>query len=102
MTGFDIESDDRVELPPADGSEPDEFEKEFLDEAILPDAEKAESQWREVKLEYESLIRDRSDFDLAETVFNSVFRRCTRISNRSPTSRLASGSFFSTNLFVTP
>lgn len=32
-------------------------------------------QWREVKLAYEVRIIQRQDFDLAETVFNTVFRK---------------------------
>lgn len=31
--------------------------------------------WRQVKQAYEDLIRDRKDFDLAETVYNTVFRK---------------------------
>lgn len=41
ITGADIDSDRRVALPPEDGSEPDEFAREFLDEAWLPDPAKA-------------------------------------------------------------
>ena len=37
ITGKDVASDARVQLPPEDGHEPDDFEKEFLDEAFLPD-----------------------------------------------------------------
>lgn len=33
------------------------------------------AQWREVKASYEQQIRSRIDFDLAETVFNTVFRK---------------------------
>ena len=46
ITGYDIEGDDRVELPPEDGSEPDEFEQEFLDQAFLPDPNKAKVYWK--------------------------------------------------------
>lgn len=41
ITGADIDSGRRVALPPEDGSEPDDFSKEFLDEAWLPDPVKA-------------------------------------------------------------
>jgi uncharacterized protein (TIGR02270 family) len=49
MTGVDIESDTRVALPPADGSEPDEFEEEFLDEVTLPDAASGRKRWSELE-----------------------------------------------------
>jgi len=45
MTSLDVESGDRASLTPADGSEPDEFEAEFLDEVMLPDPEKARFYW---------------------------------------------------------
>ena len=49
ITGADIDSEERVELQPEDGSEPDEFEKEFLDEAFLPDPQLAKKHWSKVK-----------------------------------------------------
>jgi uncharacterized protein (TIGR02270 family) len=49
LTGCDIDSDRRVQLPPEDGSEPDEFQKEFLDEVRLPDPERARAHWQNVK-----------------------------------------------------
>ncbi|MBD3649338.1 MAG: bifunctional isocitrate dehydrogenase kinase/phosphatase [Pseudomonadales bacterium] len=45
-----------------------------LREQINPDGFSL-SQWREVKACYEQQIRSRIDFDLAETVFNTVFRK---------------------------
>ncbi len=44
ITGADVDSDRRVALPPEDGSEPDEFAREFLDEAWLPDPVKARAE----------------------------------------------------------
>jgi uncharacterized protein (TIGR02270 family) len=41
ITGIDAGSGMRVTVPPADGSFPDAFEQEFLDEVELPDAERA-------------------------------------------------------------
>jgi hypothetical protein len=41
ISGFSAESDTRVTLPPEDGSQPDEFEAEFLDEEKLPDRARA-------------------------------------------------------------
>jgi uncharacterized protein (TIGR02270 family) len=49
ITGADIESDKRVQVPPADGHEPDEFEKEFLDEVKLPDLDRARAHWSKVR-----------------------------------------------------
>jgi hypothetical protein len=49
MTGVDIESPNRTTLPPEDGSAPDEFEAEFQDEALLPDASKARDHWTTVE-----------------------------------------------------
>ncbi len=41
VTGCAVASEKRVTLPPEDGSTPDEFDREFLDEAFLPDPAKA-------------------------------------------------------------
>lgn len=48
MTGFDVESTVVTTLPPEDGSTPDEFEAEFLEEAKLPDERKAREHWTRV------------------------------------------------------
>ena len=49
ITGFDVESDKRVTLPPEDGHKPDELEKEFLDDAFLPDFDTAQAHWQKVQ-----------------------------------------------------
>src|SRR5262249_22305035 len=49
ITGADIASDRRVQLPPEDGHEPDEFEKEFLDDVFLPSPELARAHWQKVQ-----------------------------------------------------
>jgi uncharacterized protein (TIGR02270 family) len=49
LTGSDIESAERTRVPPADGREPDAFEREFLDEVTLPDAELARRAWAELE-----------------------------------------------------
>jgi len=64
ITGADIDSQERVQLPPEDGSEPDEFEKEFLDEAFLPSLKLAEEHWREVKDHFAEGVRWRRGIDL--------------------------------------
>jgi len=65
MTGCDIESGKRIQLPPEDGHEPDEFEKEFLDEAKLPDAQKAREHWARVKPQFSQASRICRGFDLS-------------------------------------
>jgi len=57
ITGADIESDQKVQVPPEDGSEPDEFEREFLDEVTLPDPASARAHWEQVKAEFSSGTR---------------------------------------------
>lgn len=64
ITGYDIESDTRTALPPADGSEPDEFEAEFLDEVMLPDPERAHAHWYSVKNDLAGAPRLCRGFDL--------------------------------------
>lgn len=54
ITGANIESDQKVQVPPEDGSEPDEFEQEFLDEVTLPDPASAWAHWEQVKAEFSS------------------------------------------------
>lgn len=48
ITGVDVESTVRATLPPADGSQPDSFEQEFLDEGNLPDPTRAREHWARV------------------------------------------------------
>ena len=57
ITGCDVVSQTRVQLPPEDGHQPDEFEKEFLDEAFLPDPSKARDLWKKVKGMYPEGLR---------------------------------------------
>lgn len=45
LTGANLGPGETVTLPPEDGHEPDEFEKEFLDEETLPDPAKARAHW---------------------------------------------------------
>jgi len=52
ITGMDIDSGRRTVLPPEDGSEPDEFEREFLDEVSLPSWDLASRHWETVKGEF--------------------------------------------------
>jgi uncharacterized protein (TIGR02270 family) len=64
MTGFHIDSDDRTTLPPSDGIEPDEFDKEFLDEVMLPSVEKAQEHWESERASLSGAARLCKGFDL--------------------------------------
>lgn len=66
ITGCDVESDKRVQLPPEDGHEPDEFEKEFLDEAKLPDGQRARAHWQAAKERFAKGTRWCRGFDLSQ------------------------------------
>ena len=66
LTGADIDSSGRVELPPEDGTEPDEFEQEFLDRVFLPDTEKTKQHWDTVRDELLDFERIRGGQDISE------------------------------------
>jgi uncharacterized protein (TIGR02270 family) len=57
LTGADLGPGERVTLPPEDGSEPDEFEQEFLDDGTLPDPAKARAHWDRVGASLAGLTR---------------------------------------------
>jgi uncharacterized protein (TIGR02270 family) len=67
ITGCTLRIDRRVPLPPADGHEPDEIEKEFLDEAEIPDIEDAARQWEEIKDRFTPGHRYSGGIDITET-----------------------------------
>ncbi len=66
ITGYNVDSDKRVQLPPEDGHEPDEFEKEFLDEAKFPDAQRALAHWQKIKDRFAKGTRWCRGFDLSQ------------------------------------
>lgn len=72
ITGFDVESDERVTVPPEDGSEPDEFEQEFLDEVNLPDPEAARAHWEKVKEDFSQGTRWRRGLNLSEGTTDEI------------------------------
>lgn len=49
ITGASIDSQTRAILPPENGSPPDDFDREFLEEVILPNPEVAEGHWQKTK-----------------------------------------------------
>lgn len=66
ITGENVESDQRAQLPPEDGSEPDEFEQEFLDEVNLPDPQRAQEHWNKVSRDFARGTRWCRGFDLSQ------------------------------------
>jgi uncharacterized protein (TIGR02270 family) len=67
MTGLDVESEERVQLAPAD-AELDEFEMEFVDEAFLPDEDLAGRHWEDVGARLGSAVRIRQGYDISSGV----------------------------------
>ena len=72
ITGADIESDKAVQVPPEDGSEPDEFEQEFLDEVTLPDTASAQAHWKKIKQEFSKGTRWCRGLNLSQGAANEV------------------------------
>lgn len=57
VTGADIDGGERRTLPPQDETDADEFEQEFLDEAMMPDPAKARLHWQRVAAELRTSTR---------------------------------------------
>ncbi len=57
LTGCRCDGQQRVVLPPIDGSAPDVFEREFLDQAWLPDAALAAAHWQRLRPTLEQASR---------------------------------------------
>jgi uncharacterized protein (TIGR02270 family) len=68
ITGQDVESNQRVTVPPPDGKEPDEFEKEFLDEVKLPDVERARAHWKKTEAQFRQGTRWSRGLNLSKGV----------------------------------
>lgn len=68
LTGADLGPGEPVTLPPEDGSEPDEFEKEFLDEGTLPDPAKARAHWDRVGPQLSGLTRVAHGRDISTSI----------------------------------
>ena len=73
MTGVNVESNERVTLPPEDGSSPDEFDAEFRDEGLLPDAPKAQAHWSRVEESLGSIDRICGGHDASRMLDASSF-----------------------------
>jgi uncharacterized protein (TIGR02270 family) len=65
ITGQDIDSKDRAELPPEGVEKPDDFESEFQEEITLPSPELARSHWEKVKPRFARATRVCRGFDLS-------------------------------------
>ncbi len=68
ITGIDVSSDETTQLPPEGGAVPDEFEREFLEEAPLPDAARARACWEEAKQRFAAGTRYCRGIDVCEAV----------------------------------
>jgi uncharacterized protein (TIGR02270 family) len=73
LTGADLGPGERVTLPPEDGHEPDEFEKEFLDDATLPDPAKANAHWKRVGVTMSTMTRAAHGRDVTMAVPPDAF-----------------------------
>jgi hypothetical protein len=73
LTGADLGPGERVTLPPEDGHEPDEFEKEFLDDATLPDPVKANAHWKRVGTPMAAMTRAAHGRDVASAIPPDAF-----------------------------
>jgi uncharacterized protein (TIGR02270 family) len=72
ITGANIDSDKRIQLLPEDGHEPDEFEREFLDEVILPSSELAQAHWKKVEEAFSKGTRWCRGIDLSQGATNEA------------------------------
>jgi len=73
ITGCSVESDVRVALPPADGSQPDAFETEFLDEEKLPDVKLARQFLSEHGARFQSSTRWSRGVDVSGPLTRELF-----------------------------
>jgi uncharacterized protein (TIGR02270 family) len=73
LTGADLGPGERVTLPPEDGHEPDDFEKEFLDDGVLPDPAKARAHWNRVGASLAPLTRVAHGRDVTSAIAPDAF-----------------------------
>jgi uncharacterized protein (TIGR02270 family) len=78
LTGFVVNCEQRVTLPPEDGHEPDAFEREFLEEVILPDPERARAYWEGVRRAFAGRTRWCRGLDLSGGASEDVLARLDR------------------------
>jgi uncharacterized protein (TIGR02270 family) len=73
MLGFAVESGRRATVPPPNGSPPDEFETEFLDEVNLPDVPKARQHWEKVRPQLANASRIAHGLDVSAGITRETF-----------------------------
>jgi hypothetical protein len=73
LTGSDLGVGEVVTLPPEDGSEPDDFEKAFLDEDTLPDHGKAQTHWSRVGASVSTMLRTAHGRDVSTAIPADAF-----------------------------
>ncbi|HEY2852330.1 MAG TPA: hypothetical protein VGJ18_05755, partial [Gemmatimonadaceae bacterium] len=73
MLGVAVESGRRATIPPADGTAPDEFEAEFLDEVRLPDLPRARGQWEQLRPKLASASRVARGIDVSAGLTRETF-----------------------------
>lgn len=88
ITGFDIDSEEVATLPPEDGSEPTEFEQEFLDQAPLPNVMLAKQLWSANQHQFCRGVRYQRGHDVSEGLSEDLtshldLRSCWEASVRS-------------------
>jgi hypothetical protein len=97
ITGQDIDSKDRAQVPPENGEKPDDFEAEFLDEVTLPSPVLARSHWEKVKSGFAKASRVCRGFDISRGAAPDVLAKLDMESRwefflRSKFTRASSGS----------
>jgi uncharacterized protein (TIGR02270 family) len=95
MTGLDAGSGKRVPLPPEDGTVPDEFEQEFLDDVELPDADLARAAVERIKDRLDGRTRVARGCDVGPAASPEVLARLDLRSRREAALRLAWDGRFS-------
>ena len=65
ISGQNIDSNTRAQMPPDNDKEQDEFEAEFVDEVTLPSPQLASSHWENVKPRFAKATRVCRGFDLS-------------------------------------
>jgi len=67
ITGHELRVTRREKLPPADGTQPDAFEEQFLEEVELPDALEAAEYWEANRARFQPGLRYSQGLPLPET-----------------------------------
>jgi hypothetical protein len=82
MLGIAVESGRRATVAPADGSAPDAFAAEFLDEVQLPDVPRAREHWERVKPQLANATRVAHGIDVSAGISRETFGLLDMVSRR--------------------